>query len=722
MTLLLLLLSCRTGPGAPRGEDTGGPDDTGTPVAPSLDPCQRVRAGEAGPGGIVALSEAHAALRLFGSASDFLTADAGLVAALSGDDPVGAPDLDAYAAAVEDACLLDAEEGALGAATVLDQGGMWWVTPGTGPVSVPDDGAPVVLDLRGLPAVEGLDAVLLAALAASAVGEVALPTHRVRSWSGFVDQWYSSANVYTNSKEDLPGAVVQGARSSGALYVLTEARMAPSTAELAGTVALGGHGFLVGADVLASVAELRWSPVGDRGLAWRGVLLRDADEDTWPDVVPAAVATDDPEAVVATLDPDALSAPERGAVDRDTIRVRDPYAEVPDGTQSVATLRAGLVIAHGTLRFFYPYFDVVGDTIDARLEEVLADTIDPTDRVGHRRRLGRLGQALSDGHMFMGATGGDPLFAGTLNASFAQVDGGPVVTHSAVEGLHRGDRVTAVDGVPIEDLQADWLTWHGGATDGYRHDVANRELWYMLGDQVLTVVDPDGVEEDLVRSPGDPEELGALDFVWYPRENGTLEDLGAPDVAYLNLASEVTTSMDQVDEVLAIAATTAGLVVDMRGYPGVNHYDVLSALCPDGCDSPWFGIPTWTGPDHFEIVSVQYSLSGDEDAYAGRIVLLISPVTVSAAENFCQALVGAGRVEQVIGSASSAGTNGNITGMTLPGGYYLSFTGMQLLNPDGSTFHGIGIPADQVVEPTAADLRDGRDPVLEAAAAVFTGG
>jgi C-terminal processing protease CtpA/Prc len=713
--MLLLLLACT--PVSKPPADDSAPLDTGATAALSDDPCERVRAGPGADGGIIALSEAHADVRLFGAAGDFATADAGLIAALDVEDPASAPDLDAYAAAVEGVCVLDADPTALGAAAVEQRGGVWWVTPGTGDVSVPDDGAPVALDLRGLPATGELDAALRVALAAVAVGDVSLPNRKVRAWNGLVDQVFSASNAYSTALETVPGDIVTGTRTSGVLYVVTEARLAPAAAELAGAVALGGHGHIVGADVLAAVSEMVWSPVGDRGLAWRGELLQG--EDTWPDVVPAALRTDAPEEGVATLDPDTLAAPALGGDDRSGIKRRDPWEEVVDTSQTVATYRAALVISHGMLRRFYPYFDVVGDDLDARLLEVLADPIDPTDIAAQRARLGRLGNVLSDGHMFTGTYAGG-WYAGFADVSWALHEGLPVVADSAAPGLDRGDTVVAVDGVPITSLRDDWLAWHGGATDGYRLDVSYRELWYLKGDTTFTLRDPDGVEEDVVVTPTDGANRASLDFAWYTRPNGTLDDFGYPEIAYLDLASEVTTTLAEVEATIALAEEA--LIVDMRGYPGVNHYEVMDLLVAGAYASPQFRTHTWTGPGLHAVEEEQYALEGDADAYTGTIVLLVSPVTVSAAENFSQMLVGAGRVVAVVGSESSAGTNGNITGVRLPGGYYLSFTGMEVRNPDGSEFHGQGIRADLIVNPTPADLRDGRDAVLEAAVDLLTTG
>jgi C-terminal processing protease CtpA/Prc len=108
-------------------------------------------------------------------------------------------------------------------------------------------------------------------------------------------------------------------------------------------------------------------------------------------------------------------------------------------------------------------------------------------------------------------------------------------------------------------------------------------------------------------------------------------------------------------------------------------------------------------------------------AWRRPIVLLTGPHAVSAAENFMQMLVGAHRLTAIVGEQRSAGTNGNITGVQLPGGFAFSYTGMRVLNPDGSRHHGVGIVPDVDTSLSAADLRDGVDRDLLAAIAVLGG-
>jgi C-terminal processing protease CtpA/Prc len=96
--------------------------------------------------------------------------------------------------------------------------------------------------------------------------------------------------------------------------------------------------------------------------------------------------------------------------------------------------------------------------------------------------------------------------------------------------------------------------------------------------------------------------------------------------------------------------------------------------------------------------------------FAGPVVLLVGPHTQSQAEHLTSFYKDSKR-GKVIGGQTS-GANGNITGIQLPGGWGITFTGMHVAHQDGSRFFGIGHVPDVVVEPVATDYRDHRDAVL----------
>ena len=93
--------------------------------------------------------------------------------------------------------------------------------------------------------------------------------------------------------------------------------------------------------------------------------------------------------------------------------------------------------------------------------------------------------------------------------------------------------------------------------------------------------------------------------------------------------------------------------------------------------------------------------------------MLIDERTISQAEHtglFLEAANGT----KFIGSPTQ-GANGDVTGLSLPGGMYVQFTGQGVSHADGRQLQRVGLQPDIEVLPTLAGIRAGRDEVLDAA-------
>ena len=712
------ILACNGG-GNPSSDDSAPVDDSAidTPVQLSKDWCERVAPGPASTADpLRALSDAHAAIRLFGYDDDFATVDLALASVLEGG--IESPDLDAYAAQLAEVCVLAGSDGTLGPASVEVVAGIAWVRPGTGTVDIPSGVAGAVLDLRDLPSTPELAAALDTAVAPLLGEDLPRGERAARVFDGYPDQVFSLGyNVYAESLLVVDRAPLVATGASLPLWVVTGATMAPEAVEMAATLEQESRAEIVGRSLLTAVAESRWAPMPDGGLAYRAfTFLR------WPDAIDADVETDDPDH--ATFDPATWSEPPAtdGDFHRAELHQRNPFHGDVDAALTPGILRADLIAIHGTVQRFWRYFDLTSDDLDVRLAEVLADVPDPFDRTPTVELLGRLGEAMHDGHVFFGDVSGKlPAPAGYLPVLIDHVDGIPVVARSNTEDLLPGDRFVSVDGQPIEDLYAERLAWKGAATDGYAYDLVARTLRVLDGDTTYVVADPDGKQRTVTVTPAPVDELTSLGFVFRPRPNGFLDDLGAPDIAYLNLDGDVTLSTSEMNDLLTSAndAKAKGLVVDMRGYPGIDHYAAAEKLVDVPFTSPLFLVNIWRGPDDLMVEEEAYPLSPSGGTrWNGPMVLLVGPITVSAAENFSIMLLQA--TDLTVVGRQSAGTNGNITGLFLPGQLWFSFTGMEVLFPDRSTFHGVGIVPDVEVAPTAADYRDGIDPELVEAISVLS--
>jgi C-terminal processing protease CtpA/Prc len=99
--------------------------------------------------------------------------------------------------------------------------------------------------------------------------------------------------------------------------------------------------------------------------------------------------------------------------------------------------------------------------------------------------------------------------------------------------------------------------------------------------------------------------------------------------------------------------------------------------------------------------------------YTGRVVILVDETSISQPEFTAMALRAAPGA-MVVGS-TTAGADGNVSVVPLPGGLTTNITGIGVFYPDRSPTQRIGILPDLEVRPTIAGIRDGRDEVLEAA-------
>jgi C-terminal processing protease CtpA/Prc len=99
----------------------------------------------------------------------------------------------------------------------------------------------------------------------------------------------------------------------------------------------------------------------------------------------------------------------------------------------------------------------------------------------------------------------------------------------------------------------------------------------------------------------------------------------------------------------------------------------------------------------------------------GRTVMLVDERTQSQAEHTGLFLEAANGTKFV--GTPTAGANGDVTTVVLPGNLSMSFSGHAVSHADGRQLQRVGLVPDLRVAPTIAGIRAGRDEVLEGAVA-----
>ena len=179
-------------------------------------------------------------------------------------------------------------------------------------------------------------------------------------------------------------------------------------------------------------------------------------------------------------------------------------------------------------------------------------------------------------------------------------------------------------------------------------------------------------------------------------------------VAYVKLSS---VKVADIDRYLQRAAHTKGLIIDLRNYPSEF---VVFALGSHLVDRPKpfakFTSADLSNPGAF-YWGPTVSLEPSKPHYSGKVVVLVDEISQSQAEYTAMAFRSS--PQTVVLGSTTAGADGNVSVIPLPGGFSTMISGLGVFYPDGRPTQQIGIVSDKTVVPTIKGVRAGRDDVLE---------
>jgi hypothetical protein len=172
--------------------------------------------------------------------------------------------------------------------------------------------------------------------------------------------------------------------------------------------------------------------------------------------------------------------------------------------------------------------------------------------------------------------------------------------------------------------------------------------------------------------------------------------------------------------IMSEVQNSRGLIIDLRCYP--SEFIVFSLgeyLMPDSTSFVKFSNTSIASPGLFTYSQPVKVGKLNDNYYKGKVVIIVNEITVSQAEYTTMALRVAPDAT-VIGS-TTAGADGNVSEIILPGGIRTLISGIGVYYPDGKETQRVGIIPDIVVKPTLKGIIEGRDEVLEKAIEIING-
>jgi hypothetical protein len=283
-------------------------------------------------------------------------------------------------------------------------------------------------------------------------------------------------------------------------------------------------------------------------------------------------------------------------------------------------------------------------------------------------------------------------------------------TAGPASDLLPGDVIDRLDGVAVSDLLNQWRPLYADSNEAAR--LRDMGAYLTRGDcgpadvVVLRGAGSAGIKSARVES--DTLDLSRTNVHDLPG-NAAFMKL-ADDIAYLKLS--LARAADSAGYIQA-AAGARGLIIDIRDYPSDFVVFALGQFLVSAPTSfAWFTVVDPCNPGAIRWGSI-VNLIPRQPHYSGKIVILVDEITQSSAEYHSMGFRTApGAI--VIGS-TTAGADGNVSAVLLPGGYRSYISGLGVFYPDKRPTQRVGIVPDIVVTPTIEGIRAGRDELIDEA-------
>ena len=290
-------------------------------------------------------------------------------------------------------------------------------------------------------------------------------------------------------------------------------------------------------------------------------------------------------------------------------------------------------------------------------------------------------------------------------------------------GLEIGDVITHVNGERIENIEERLRKYYPASNKAaQQRDMAIDILRSNEKDRTITFVSGSG--KPLVKKIKLYEKDKLNTYEWYPSSKEKCFKLLDNNIGYITLQTIREKDISSIKEAFK---NTKGVIIDIRNYPAAFVLLPLASyfVNPAATTSVNSNFATFSStpfvkfsqgktehPGEFSMTET-INLPKEPETYQGKVMVLVNELTQSQAEYTAMALR-AGNNIRIIGS-TTAGADGNVSPIWLPGGLRTFISGIGVYYPDGKQTQRIGIVPDVEVKPTIAGIRQGKDEVLEKA-------
>ena len=289
------------------------------------------------------------------------------------------------------------------------------------------------------------------------------------------------------------------------------------------------------------------------------------------------------------------------------------------------------------------------------------------------------------------------------------IDGKTIVKAIRFEELNRAndikisDEILEIDGIPVAEAREELYDLCKGSNERNTHRAIDSQLLFGNTDTFNLSILRNGkvLQLAVTRFP--------YKAYWNLKQKKRPVLISKQNYAIVDIS--LLDSKEQIDSVMNIAKEKEVIIFDLRGYPMFNWQDFESHFMEESVPGFRAYEPSLIDKGCFKPAVVERIKLDKKEAFSGKKIILVNESTGSYGESvamFFQLMPNT----TVVGS-QTAGANGNVARILLPGNFNASFSNIIIEYPDGRQSQKVGIQLDHQVELSVEDILDERDPYIE---------
>lgn len=378
------------------------------------------------------------------------------------------------------------------------------------------------------------------------------------------------------------------------------------------------------------------------------------------------------------------------------------------------------------INYFSPYKNIMDQSWDSTLYQFIPLIRQAATTNDFHKTFLKIVTKINDTHGFTYSGVLTNNFWGGSNLPriyFTRIDTNCVVAKvENIPGVRAGDVLTSVKGIGIHAIEDSLSDFIPASTPAALYREIYESMMYGPFNSSFSCTFLDSADNPY--SVSLTRTMIYSDWYSWKFNSGTTDPYYITDCGYGYVNMRLLQPSD-VNNMYNALKNTSAIIFDLRNYPNGTLWDLGPLFFPAPFVSAIFHDPAlpcapyapyeYYMPGWYNIHDDGLNLGSwtNAEPYSGDVYILVNQETQSQAEYTCQYLSYHPN-SKVIGT-QTAGADGSVSYITIPGGILSYFTSLGWYYADGYQQQRNGVKIDSVVTPTREGLRHGTDEILRAA-------